>query len=393
MAEPSLLLLTALAALGPLALNIFIPSMPGMQSVFMTDYATVQLTLTFYLAATAIAQLFLGAWSDRLGRRPVMLAGLALFAVGSALAAFASSISLLIGARVLQAVGGSVGMVIGRAIVRDLHDEHHAASQIAYITMAMVVAPMIAPALGGYLDVWFSWRASFIVVGLAGLLVLLWALSSLPETLHERRSGASMAVILRDYGRLLRSPLFCAWSGAMAFSSAVFFAFLAGAPYVMVHILGRSPGEYGVYFILVSLGYMAGNFIAGRLSRQLGTQRMIMFGCVLGVLGTLLNSALTVAGILSPLSLFGCMGIVAISNGISLPNSTAAAVSVIPRMTGTASGLAGFLQIAAGAVMTWVVGALLSGSHIPLIIIMQMAALMALAAYFYGAWISRRSAF
>jgi len=382
--SPPLLFLIALAGLGPLALNIFIPSMPGLQAVFAADYATVQLTLTFYLAATAVAQLFLGTWSDRLGRRPVVLMGLLLFTIGSVLAALASSIVLLIGARILQAVGGSVGMVIGRAIVRDTHDEHNAASQIAYITMAMVVAPMIAPALGGYLDIWLGWRASFIAVALAGAVVLPWAFFSLNETLQERRSGAGIATILHDYGRLLRSRRFLAWSATMAFTTAIFFSFLAGAPYVMVHILHRSPGEYGLYFVLVSLGYMSGNFIAGRLSRRLGTHRMIAFGCLLALVGTVLNSALTWVGILSPLSLFGCMAIVAVSNGISLPNATAAAVSVIPELTGTASGLAGFFQIAIGALGTVLVGAVMADSHIPLIIIMQVSAIIAVAALLVG---------
>ena len=387
--NPPLLLLIALAGIGPLALNIFIPSMPGLQTTFATDYGTVQLTLSFYLAATAVAQLFLGTWSDRLGRRPVVLAGLLLFVIGSFLATLASSIALLIGARILQAVGGAVGMVVGRAIVRDINDEQNAASQIAYIAMAMVIAPMIAPALGGYLDVWFDWRASFITVAVAGLLVWLWALAALPETLQERRSSTGVGAILRDYVRLLKSPLFCAWSVTMAFSSGVFFTFLAGAPYVMVHILHRTPDEYGLYFVLVSLGYMSGNFFAGRMSRRLGTHKMIALGCLLAVFGTLLNSALSWAGILGPLSLFGCMAIVALSNGICLPNATAAAVSVIPSLTGTASGLAGFLQIAVGALGTVLVGALLQDSHIPLIIIMQISAIIALLALLVGVSYSR----
>lgn len=383
--SPPLALLIALVGLGALALNIFIPSMPGLTQVFQTDYATIQLALTFYLAATAVAQLVLGTWSDSLGRRPVMLLGLLLFILGSLLATVADTIELLLAARVLQAVGGCVGMVIGRAMVRDMHDPQQAASKIAYITMAMVVAPMIAPLLGGYLDVWFDWRASFILVSILGLCTLLWCLFALPETLRQRRQNQSLTALLQDYARLLSAPLFCAWVGVMAFSSAIFFGFLAGAPYLMVNIFERSTEEYGLYFILVSVGYMAGNFSTGRLAQRLGSRRMMLTGCLLGLIGTVLNLLLAWLGMLSPLSLFGSMTIVAFSNGLTIPNSTAASVSVVPDLTGTASGLAGFFQIAIGALATIIVGAFLSSNYISLIYIMLACAVLSLLAYLYGA--------
>jgi DHA1 family bicyclomycin/chloramphenicol resistance-like MFS transporter len=377
---PLLMLLIAVTAIGPLALNIFIPSMPGLQSALATDYATVQLTLTLYLLGTAVAQLFLGSWSDRFGRRPVLLLGLALFLIGSLASALATSIGLLIGARIVQAVGGCAGMVLGRAIIRDLYPADVAASKIAYVTMAMVVAPMLAPTLGGFLDVWFSWRAGFVAVAAFAGVVLIATLRLLPETHRELQPLTGLGRMFIGFIGLLRSPLFCGYALNSAFASAIFFAFLAGAPYVMVEILGRSPAQYGLYFILVSICYMAGNFIAARLSRRLGINRMLLISAALAVLATTLLVLLAMNAVLTPMAIFGPMMLVAIANGINLPNSISGAISVDPAMTGAASGLAGFLQIATGALATFIVGQLQDNSQWPMVITMFAAAVLAFAA-------------
>ena len=377
---PSLAILIAVTAVGPLALNIFIPSMPGMQAVFGVDYGTIQLTLTLYLVGTAVAQLFLGSLSDRFGRRPVLLAGLVLFLVGSATAASAVSIEMLIASRIVQALGGCAGLVLGRAIVRDLYDREMAASKIAYVTMAMVVAPMIAPTLGGYLDVWFGWRAGFIAVAVAGALVLGASLLLLHETLREPQPMPGLFGMLDGFATLLRSSTFCGYAFNMAFGSASFFSFLAGAPYIMVELLGRTPSEYGLYFILLSLGYMLGNFLAGRLSRRVGGDRMILIGNLLAFLGVFALLGLAAAGVFTPIAIFGPMIVVTVSNGISLPNATAGAISVDPKSVGAASGLAGFLQIAIGALTTFVVGVLQDDTQFPMILVMLGSTCIAFAA-------------
>ena len=378
---PSLAILIAITAIGPLALNIFIPSMPGMQAVFQVDYATIQLTLTLYLAGTAVAQLFMGPLSDRFGRRPVLLAGLALFFAGSVAASLSTSIETLILSRIIQAVGGSTGMVLGRAIVRDLYDREAAASKIAYITMAMVVVPMLAPTLGGFLDVWFNWRAGFITVTVISALILVWAIALLHETHHDRQPMPGLTGMLSSYAALLREPAFCGYAINMAFTSAMFFSFLAGAPYIMVELLDRTPSEYGLYFILISLGYMSGNFGAGRLSQRLGTQRMLVLGSVFSLLGVFVLLGLALAHVFTPLAIFAPMTMIAIANGLSLPNSTAGAVSVNPRAIGAASGLAGFLQIAIGALATFVVGSLQADSQWPMIWAMFASAWIALIGF------------
>ncbi len=187
--RPSYAILIAISAVGPLALNIFMPSMPGLQKEFGVSYGVVQLTLTLYLIGMAACQLVYGPMSDRVGRRPMLLGGLSVFVVASLIAALAPSIEYLIGARLLQALGGAAGIVLARAMVRDVFDRETSASVISYITMAFVVAPMVAPALGGFLDTRFGWRADFWLLTVLGALVLASAWVWLPETHVNRSQG------------------------------------------------------------------------------------------------------------------------------------------------------------------------------------------------------------
>ena len=374
-------MLVAVTTTGPLALNIFMPSMPGLPAVFDTDYATVQLTLSLYLFALAVAQLAYGPLSDRYGRRPLLLAGLGFFLLGSLAAALATSIAMLLAARVVQAVGGCAGMVLGRAIVRDLHDRDRSASVIAYITMAMVVAPMMAPLIGGHLDDWFGWRATFWFVTVYGAGVAALSFLLLGETNQARLPLPGLAGMLSSYGRLGRSALFRGYALTISFTSAGFFAFLGGAPYVTVEVMGRSPSDYGLFFMIAAIGYMAGNFVSGQTSPRFGIDRLIGWGVRLTLATALFMSALAAAGFVTPLALFGPMVIFAFGNGLVMPNGVAGAVSVDPRRAGAASGFAGFLQMSVGAGASAFVGHLVADSQLPLTLVMTAAAGLAVLAH------------
>lgn len=354
--SPPIWILIAATATGPLALNIFVPSMPGLVGYFQTDYATVQLTLTLYLAGVAVAQLGYGPISDRFGRRPALLAGLAIYVIGSLLCMMAWSIEVLIAARILQAIGGCAGMVLGRAIVRDVFDRDSSASVIALITMAMAVAPAVAPTIGGTLDTVFDWRAAFLVPMLIGGIVLLGSIRSLNETNLYRSPSIDVVAMLRNYGRLLKSPVFLGYTLNTAMSVGAFFSFLAGAPYVMVEILHRQPHEYGLYFVLISVGYMTGNFLASRISRKLGVDRMIPLGVAVSLCGAIPGFILAFNDVVTPATVFLPMCLVAVGNGLSQPNGISAAVSVNPKIAGAASGLMGFLQMSVGGLFTVIVG-------------------------------------
>jgi DHA1 family bicyclomycin/chloramphenicol resistance-like MFS transporter len=352
---PPLWILIVATATGPLALNIFVPSLPGLVEVFGTDYATVQLSVTLYLAAVGVAQLAYGPLSDRFGRRPTLIGGLAIYVVANGLCMLAWSIESLIAARVLQAIGGCAGMVLGRAIVRDVYERDRAASAIAVITMAMAVAPAIGPAIGGTLDTEFGWQASFLVPLALGVVVLAGAVLSLNETNVNRIPSIDVTAMLRNYGALLRSRAYIGYAGNTAMSVGAFFSFIAGAPYVVIEILDREPQEYGFYFVLLSIGYMSGNFLASRLSRGLGVDRMIPIGVAVSMVGAVTGFSLAMADVVTPAAVFLPMALVAIGNGLSQPNGIAGAVSVNPLIAGAASGLMGFGQMMVGAVFTVIV--------------------------------------
>ncbi len=374
-----------------MGINVYLPSMPGMAHDLGVDYATIQLTLSVYLAAVALGQLVIGPLSDRFGRRPILLVGLVLYMLGALWCALADSIVWLNVGRVIQAVGGCAGLTLSRTIVRDLYDTRQAASMIGYVTMGMSVAPMLAPAFGGLLQEWYGWRASFVFLVLFALPVTIWAWARLRETnpyLHDAAvhgattpQAPAASGLMRQYGELLLSPSFWGYALTAAFSSGVFFSFVAGAAYVVIELLGRSPLEYGLYFGAVTIGYVVGNFLSGRYAAKFGPHRMILVGSTCNVLAVIVLVLAFGVTWQHPLTLFVPMGFVALSNGLVLPSAIAGVVSVMPRVAGAASGLAGSLQIGFAALVAPLVGWLLNTTAWPLLIVMLASSLAAWTTY------------
>jgi MFS transporter, DHA1 family, multidrug resistance protein len=372
-------LLAGITALAPFSLQIYLPALPAIQASFAVTPGIVQLTLSLSILANAVANLAYGPLSDHFGRRPVLLVGLAAFIAGSLACALASSIELLIVARIVQSIGGAAGMVLARAIVRDLYDRERSASIIAYLTMAMVVAPMLAPTIGAVLLDVASWRAIFFVVTGVGV-ALIWPIV---VTLAETRPPAArrMGGPLSGPGALLRSGTFLAYALQSTFGISIFFSFIAGAPYFMMDVLGRSATEYGLWFILVSAAFMAGNLVAGRFSARIGLDRMVLTGSILGVAGAGLALALLLAGFWMPLALFGPIMAVGLGNGFAVPNAQAGAVSVQPLLAGTASGIAGFAQMFVAALVSQAVGMLQNGTPYPMAAFMAGCAVLSLLGF------------
>jgi DHA1 family bicyclomycin/chloramphenicol resistance-like MFS transporter len=355
-----LALLMAMTGIGPVSLNILVPALPNLISELQTDIGTVQLTLSLFLFSLATAQLLLGPLSDRFGRRPVVLIGLSVSTLASLVATFAWSIDLLIVARIVQAFGAATGVVVGRAIVRDLFERDRAAAMLGLVTTVMVVAPMFAPTVGGLLDVAFGWHAILLFTGLYSLLVVVWATVVLKETRPARPEDASF---LRDTATLVSNRLFWGYVIVTMLGTAPFFTFIGGGPHVVITMMARSSAEYGVWFAVPSVGYMAGNFIASRTSQHYGINAMILAGLALelvGALVTILWIALDWES--GPVVLFVPQFIVSVGNGLMLPNAIAGAVSVRPQAAGAASGITGFLQMAFGAAMAQAVTVILAGA-------------------------------
>lgn len=380
-----LAVLVASTALGPFAMQVFLPALPAIQAGFATSPAEAQLAFSLSTLAIAVATLVYGPLSDRIGRRPAMLGGLVVYLLGTALCALAPDLWLLILGRIVQAAGGCVGMVLSRAVVRDLYPREQAAQALAWITMAMVVAPMMAPALGGLLVDLAGWRSIFglgLVVGVA----VLWASFALLRETGRPGAAASRGMLVA-FLHLLREPAFRGWAMQASFSMSVFFAFLAAAPFLVVQVYGRPAVEYGLLFVLVSGAFMAGNFAAARLSARLGSERMIVVGSLGSLAGAGLALALALLGVWTPLALFLPTALGGFAQGLAMPNAQAAIVSVRPELAGTASGLAGFAQMAIAAAAAQLVGSLQTGTPLPVTLGMTVCSALAL----WGALLGRRA--
>ena len=369
-------LLALVSATGPFAMQIFLPALPSIARDFAVEPGVAQLTLSAAMAAIAVSTLAYGPLSDRFGRRPVLLAGLALFLIGSVACVLARTVEALVVARIVQAAGGAAGMVLARAMARDLHDATGAAIVISRLTMVMVLAPMVAPVIGGVFHDAFGWRSIFILVAALAVLVFVLGWLRVEESREPVRVGSGG--LLRGFVELLGTKRFVVLMLYPAFSSMIFFGFISGAPYVMAEILDRPATEYGLWFMLVAGSYILGNFGATRLTRRFGSLNLMVAGMVIAVAGACLLILVQSLGGLSPATLFLPVALTQIGQGLGLPNAQAAALDAFPARAGTASALTGFTQMLAAGAASQAVGQLQDDSAWPLIILLTIAAIAAL---------------
>ncbi len=390
-ASPRLVTLVLLAALSTLSLNMFLPSLANIAVDFQADYALVSLSIAGYLAVTAVLQLVIGPMSDRFGRRPILLCGLSCFLVGSLGCWLASDIYSFLVFRALQA-GVISGWVLSMAMIRDTYSEGEAASLIGYVAMSMAIAPMLGPMVGGLLDEFFGWRASFALYSVMGLALLLLCWLDLGET--NRSPSATFAVQFQAYPELFGSRRFWGFALCAVFSTGAFFVFLAGVPLVASRQFSISPGELGFYMGTITAGFAVGSFVAGRYSNRYPRTTMMITGRSVAVVGLTVGMVLFLAGYAHGLTLFIATIFVGVANGISMPSVNAGAISMRPGLAGSAAGLLGASTVGGGAVLTTLTGYLLENGDaaIRLLGIMLFCSVMALSAAIYVFIIDRREA-
>ncbi|MBV0890589.1 multidrug effflux MFS transporter [Paracoccus sp. Z118] len=360
-------------------MNIFLPSLPGMARDFGVEYGVMQLSVSAYLAASAVVQLVAGPLSDRWGRRRVSLWALAIFLLATVGTVMAPTAGWFLAFRMAQATV-MTGMVLSRAVVRDLVAGDEAASRIGYVTMGMSVVPMFAPILGGLIDEALGWRAVFVLLGIAGAGMIALAWFDMGETAPG--GGVSLRRQVASYPVLARSGRFWAYAMAATLTSGTFFAYIGGAPFVGEQVFHLRPAEVGYWFAAPSIGYMLGNFISARWTVRLGMDRLILSGTVLAVIA--LGGALLVdlAGLIHPLTFFGAISVMGLSNGLVMPNANAGLMGVVPELAGTASGLGGAMAVTGGAALAALAGIwLVPGvGATPLLVIMFASAVGSLVA-------------
>lgn len=362
-AEPSrtiLILLVVMNGVGPVSLYLLVPVLPVLAKSFSTTISQIQLNVVLFMIGLAISQIVTGPLSDRFGRRPVLLGGLSLSVTATIACIFADTLSQLVTARFFQALGAATGMVMCRAIIRDIYPREKIGGMIALVTAVMMIAQMVAPLIGGLLDVNFGWHSIFYFMAGASVLVTAGVALGLPET-RRRRIFSDNAGFAQDVRFLLGSRVFISYALCQMLASAIIFLFAGGGPYIVVDHMGRSTAEYGLWYVTAGFAYMAGNLVSVRLSPRYGIEHMIWLGLALQIVGSILNTIWGVIGLNQmPSWLFGTHMIVTFGNAFAMSNASAGALSVRPQAAGTAAGIMGFLQFGCGSLFSEL-GAFLGG--------------------------------
>ena len=360
------LLLAMLTALGPLSMDMYLPSLPDITHVLAAPTARTQLTVSSYLIGFAVGQVIYGPLSDRYGRRPVVLAAVALYLASTLACAAARSVDPLIAARFFQGVGGSGAIVLARAIVRDLYSGVRAARELSLMGSISAFAPIVAPMIGGILQTAFGWRASFICMSIGAVVTVLVAARLLPETMR-RRPGDSVSLLsmLGGYGTVVRNRAFLVYLGVLTISYAGLFAWVSGASVVLQSVYGLSPVAFGFTFALGAGGFMTGAMIATRLVMRLGLDRTIWVGVtVLAVGGMALAAA--VATSIPGIWLVAAMAVYLAGLGLAMPQAMAGALTPFPERAGTAASLLGLVQQTVAAIVAAAIGGYLGHSAWPM---------------------------
>jgi DHA1 family bicyclomycin/chloramphenicol resistance-like MFS transporter len=345
---PALWLLALITLSGTLAMHIFVPALPLVAADLGVSNAGVQLTVSAYIIGLSVAQLVYGPMSDHFGRRPVLFFGMGLFSVASVIALLAPNLPLLIATRFLQALGGGAGLVLGRAIVRDMTSGNDAARKQSLMNLMVMVGPGLSPLVGSLLAEVTGWRSIFAALSLLGLgnLFLIWR--RLPETAGVE--GRVRGGMLRSYGQLLRMPAFVGYAIGGGFATTALYAFIGAAPFIFVDQLHRPAAEVGAYLMFNIVGVWFGSFTASRLIGRFAAGRLMVVGNLISCVSAVTFLGLVLGGWLSVPTVIVPVLALSFGAGLASPMALSEALSVNPSIAGSASGLYGFTQMVIGAI-------------------------------------------
>ena len=362
---PPIAFLGLLAAISPLSLGIPVQSVPDIAATFDAPYGAAQLVVSAFLMSFAVSQLIVGPLSDRFGRKPVLYGGLLVYALASIGAALAPSIEILITARVIQGAGGCAALITPRAVVQDTHRGIEAARMMAFVAMLQSVAPSVGPIVGGGIDALLGWRWIFgfltLLAGCMALGAAIWLDETRPVTGGQ---VTGWTTILTRYARLFRSRLYVGYTLTFTFGTTGYFGYLAVGPALVIENLGHPPLEFSLSLMVIATQFVAGAWVASRLVRRLGTDR-ILWIAVAGITApslTLLFVARDpgLVALVLPFMVFGFF------NGFIFPNALAGATSIDPRIAGSASSFLGFAQLGTGAIVSFALSNLPTADAVPL---------------------------
>lgn len=365
-----------------LGIDLQLPAMPDIARDLGASVGEVQLTLSLYTVAFAAMQLAVGPLGDRYGRRPVLMASLALYALASLYCALAPSIGHLTAGRILQGLAACAGPVLGRAVVRDRNEPIAAARVFGTMMACFGIAALTVPILGGQLVEAFGWRATFVASAAYGVLVLFLVTLLLPETLRGARAGGlGLARLAGDYLTLLRAPPFLVIAATGCLIQSAMFSWIAGSSFAVIRVLGHSPLVYSLVYAVTVFGFVTTSFLSGRVVARLGQRRLIALGGTLALLGSAAALVLNHAVTPSLLTLVAPIFVLAVGHGFTLAQSVAGALAAFPHLAGTASGLLGFMQYISATLVVVANGLLFDGTVLPLLIVSVSCAALAMLCF------------
>lgn len=375
------LLLSALVAFAPMSIDMYLPSLPALERYFAADTASVQHTLASFFVGLALGQLLYGPVADKYGRKPPLYFGLTLYVVASAACALAPGINSLVGLRFLQAVGGCAGMVIARAMVRDIYDRQESARVFSILLMVMGIAPIVAPLAGGYLLAWLGWRSIFWVLALFGVACMVAVKSRLPETIPQDQPRIPLSKALGNYAGLLANRHYLGYALSGGFGQAGMFAYISGSPFVFIDLYGVPAHYYGWLFGLNAAGIIAFTQANRRLLLRHDADRVLDSGNLAGFLMCLLLLAAAVSNIAGLIGILVPLFFVVSLRGLTFPNASAGAMAPFPEKAGSASALLGSVQFAIAALASAAVGLFHNGTAVPMAAVITVCGLLAFVSY------------
>jgi DHA1 family bicyclomycin/chloramphenicol resistance-like MFS transporter len=369
-----------IGSIGTFGLHVLLPALPAIAVAMQVRAAAAQLLISLSLIAIAFGNLIVAPLSDRYGRRPIVLVALGLFVAGSLAGIFAPSLALLVMARIVQAFGGGAAMSVMRATIMDFFGPARAARAIAATATAILVAPMLAPTLGGLAMQWLDWRAVFGLSAILGSIVLVFAARNLAETRPADPAAGPSPRTFASYGQLFRSRAFLTYIAFGSSMMSMIYTFVTGAPYVAINVLGVSPANFGLLLFFPAVASFAGFLVAARTASRILGPHLMQTGALLAFVGAVTMTALALAGVRHPLALFLPGMLIGFANAIATPISTTGAITRHPDIAGAASGLLGFLHLVVAAGAAQLVALLTGHSPVPLAATLLGLCLVALLA-------------